>query len=52
MRFRPGLKTKMIKILDESKIGGKTIVHRMSGSHSPFFSKPAELSEAIGTIAG
>jgi len=42
----------MVKVVDESKIGGSTSVHRMSGSHSPFFAKPGELAQVLGSVAG
>jgi pimeloyl-ACP methyl ester carboxylesterase len=48
----PTAQIEMIKNLDDSQIGGKTTVHRMSGSHSPFFSKPDALSELIVKITG
>ena len=41
----------MVKTVDGSGIGGKTTVHSMSGSHSPFFAKPKELLEVLVKIA-
>lgn len=42
---------KMVQLVDGSGIGGKTTVHRMAGSHSPFFAQPAALLEVFSKIA-
>ncbi len=42
----------MVESVDTSGIGGTTTVHRMSGSHSPFFAKPRELRDVLRKIAG
>lgn len=41
----------MISNMDGSGIGGKTTVHSMSGSHSPFFAQPDRLAETLLSIA-
>jgi hypothetical protein len=40
----------MIAAMDEA-IGMKTAVHRLEASHSPFLSKPGQLSELFMEIA-
>jgi pimeloyl-ACP methyl ester carboxylesterase len=47
----PPAQALMIKTLDDTKVGRPTIVHSMAGSHSPFFAKPAELSQVLRKIA-
>ncbi len=41
----------MVKTVDDSSVGGKTTVHGLSGSHSPFFAKPKELLDVFVKIA-
>ena len=43
---------RMVELVDTSAIGGKTTVHRMSGSHSPFFAQPEALLAVFDKIAG
>ena len=43
---------RMVELLDSSGIGGKTTVHRMPGSHSPFFAQPKALLAVLDKIAG
>ena len=43
---------RMVELVDASAVGGKTTVHRMSGSHSPFFAQPEALSAVLDKIAG
>lgn len=43
---------RMVQLVDSSGIGGKTTVHKMSGSHSPFFAQPEALAEILSRIAG
>lgn len=47
----PAAQDYMINLVDESAIGGKTVVHEMSGSHSPFYAKPKELRDVFVKIA-
>jgi len=42
----------MIQQFDASGIGGKTAVHSLSGSHSPFFAQPEKLRDVFVKIAG
>ena len=42
---------RMVELLDASGIGGKTTMHRMPGSHSPFFAQPEALSAVLDEIA-
>ena len=42
---------RMVELVDASGIGGKTTVHRMSGSHSPFFAQPEALLAVFDKIA-
>ena len=42
---------RMVELLDASGIGGKTTVHRMPGSHSPFFAQPEALLAVLDKIA-
>jgi len=41
----------MVEMIDAA-IGGKTITHRLSASHSPFLSQPARLAELLLGAAG
>lgn len=41
----------MVVDVDSSGIGGETTVHRMAGSHSPFFAQPEKLAATIMKIA-
>lgn len=41
----------MVAAMDGSGIGGRTEVHRMSGSHSPFLAQPDALLEVFRKIA-
>ena len=43
---------RMVELVDKSGIGGKTTVHRMPGSHSPFFAQPKALMAVFDKIAG
>lgn len=42
---------RMVELVDASGIGGKTTVHRMPGSHSPFFAQPEALMAVFDKIA-
>jgi len=42
---------KMIEQFDASGIGGKTAIHRLAGSHSPFFAQPEKLRDVFVEIA-
>ena len=42
---------RMVELVDASGIGGKTKVHRMAGSHSPFFAQPEALLAVFDKIA-
>ena len=42
---------RMVELLDASGVGGTTTVHRIPGSHSPFFSRPEALSAVLDEIA-
>ena len=42
---------KMVRLVDTSPIGGVTRVHRMSGSHSPFFAQPDALLKVFTKTA-
>ena len=42
---------RMVELIDASGIGGKTTVHRMPGSHSPFFAQPEDLLAVLDGIA-
>ncbi len=42
---------RMIELVDAAGVGGKTVVHKMSGSHSPFFAQPDALLEVFRNIA-
>ena len=42
---------RMVELFDASGIGGKTTVHRMPGSHSPFFAQPEALLAVFARIA-
>lgn len=42
---------RMVELADGSGIGGKTVVHRMSGSHSPFVAQPEALMAVFDRIA-
>ena len=42
---------RMVELVDASGIGGKTTVHRMPGSHSPFFAQPEALLAVFDKIA-
>ena len=41
----------MVQLIDASGVGGTTTVHRMSGSHSPFFAQPEALIDVLTKIA-
>ena len=41
----------MVQLVDGSGVGGKTTVHKMSGSHSPFLAQPDALLEVFRKIA-
>ena len=42
---------RMVELVDASRIGGETTVHRMPGSHSPFFAQPEALLAVFDKIA-
>ena len=42
---------RMVELVDASGVGGTTTMHRMSGSHSPFFAQPEALSAVFDRIA-
>ncbi|MDH3233608.1 MAG: alpha/beta fold hydrolase [Alphaproteobacteria bacterium] len=42
---------RMVQMVDTSGIGGVTTVHKMSGSHSPFFAQPEALLKVLAKIA-
>lgn len=42
---------RMVELVDASGIGGTTTVHRMTGSHSPFFAQPEALLAVLDKIA-
>ena len=42
---------RMVELVDASGIGGETTVHRMPGSHSPFFAQPEALLAVLDKIA-
>ena len=42
---------RMVELVDASGVGGTTTVHRMSGSHSPFFAQPEALLAVLDKIA-
>lgn len=42
---------RMVELADASAVGGETTVHRMSGSHSPFFAQPEALLAVFDKIA-
>lgn len=42
---------RMVELVDASGIGGTTAVHRMTGSHSPFFAQPEALLAVLDKIA-
>lgn len=42
---------RMVELVDGSGIGGKTVVHRMGGSHSPFYAQPDALLEVFRKTA-
>ncbi|MCY4239052.1 MAG: alpha/beta fold hydrolase [Rhodospirillaceae bacterium] len=42
---------RMVELVDGAGVGGKTVVHKMSGSHSPFFAQPDALLEVFRKIA-
>ena len=42
---------RMVELADASAVGGQTTVHRMSGSHSPFFAQPEALLAVFDKIA-
>ena len=46
-----GAQDRMVELIDASGIGGTTTVHRMSGSHSPFFAQPEALLAVLDKIA-
>ena len=46
-----GAQDRMVELVDASGIGGTTTVHRMSGSHSPFFAQPEALLAVLDKIA-
>ena len=46
-----GAQDRMVELVDASGIGGTTAVHRMSGSHSPFFAQPEALLAVLDKIA-
>jgi len=43
---------RMVQLVDTSGVGGVTAVHKMSGSHSPFFAQPDALLGVFRKIAG
>ena len=43
---------RMVELVDTSAVGGMTTVHRMAGSHSPFFAQPEALLAVFDKIAG
>ena len=46
-----GAQDRMVELVDASGIGGTTTVHRMTGSHSPFFAQPEALLAVLDKIA-
>lgn len=42
---------RMVELVDGSGVGGKTTVHRMKGSHSPFLAQPDALLDIFRKIA-
>ncbi len=42
---------RMVELVDGSGVGGKTVVHKMSGSHSPFMAQPDALLDIFRKIA-
>jgi len=42
---------RMVELVDASGIGGKTAMHRLPGSHSPFFAQPEALLAVFDKIA-
>ena len=42
---------RMVELVDASGVGGTTTVHRMTGSHSPFFAQPEALLAVLDKIA-
>ena len=47
-----GAQDRMVELVDASGIGGTTTVHRMTGSHSPFFAQPEALLAVLDETAG
>ena len=41
----------IIKAMDDSGVGGRTIVHTLQTSHSPMLSKPKELVDILEQVA-
>ena len=51
MAIPAGAQDRMVGLVDASGIGGTTTVHRMPGSHSPFFAQPEALLAVFDKIA-
>ncbi|MFT4585624.1 MAG: pimeloyl-ACP methyl ester carboxylesterase [Gammaproteobacteria bacterium] len=47
----PAAQDYMVERFDSSGIGGSTIIHRLSGGHSPMFANPAALRDVLVGIA-